>query len=415
MKKIIPFISALCLLWGVSSAQAEATKIDGIAAIVDSQAILESDIKVRFGIIKDRVPGGIYSADVRRQILTQMVDEALQANYANKSGVRVSPSDVDKSVLSVAKNMGRDLLGFQQLLSQQGIDYQRYRAQVENEILISSIKQQVIKSRIAITEQEIDDFINSPQSLAQAKDEVHLRHIIIRSSNITESQIRIQAMASNIQSEQDFIDQAVAHSDGQFAIQGGDLGWRPLNQLPALFIRELSNNKGPLYGPIQSNAGFHLLWLIDKRLPASELQQQTKASHILIRPNAIRDIQQTQAFTDSLFKRLQDGEDFAALAKEFSEDEGSALKGGDLDWVAAGVMVPEFERQMNQVAVGQYSRPFRSQFGWHIVKVDGRRNTDVSDQLKRSNAEKALTAQKQDQVLSNWLDELRAQAFIELK
>ena len=139
MKKIIPFISALCLLWGLQSAHAEATKIDGIAAIVDSQAILESDIKVRFGIIKDRVPGGIYTADVRRQILTQMVDEALQTNYASKAGVRISPSDVDRSVLNVAKNMGLDLLGFQQLLSQQGINYQRYRAQVENEILITSI------------------------------------------------------------------------------------------------------------------------------------------------------------------------------------------------------------------------------------------------------------------------------------
>jgi len=294
---------------------------------------------------------------------------SVQSNYANRAGIRVSPMDVDRAILSVASKMGTDLIGFKRALEQQGIEYNRYRTQIENEILMSNIKRQVIKERITITDLEIDDFLNSPESLAQSKDEVHLRHILVRSKDTAKAKEKIQKIASEIQTEEDFIRLAISQSDGSAAVQGGDLGWRPTNQLPSLFVRELSTREGHFYGPIQSNAGFHLLWLIEKRSSNVEMQKQTKARHILIKPNAIRSVSQSQEFAENLYRRLQNGEDFATLAKEFSDDEGSALKGGDLDWVAPGTMVPEFEQTMNQTFVGYYSRPFRTNFGWHIVKV----------------------------------------------
>ncbi|MCZ2721163.1 peptidylprolyl isomerase [Marinomonas sp. 15G1-11] len=415
MKKILPILGTLLFLAPFQTSFAAAEKIDGIAAIVNSDAILESDIETRFRIIRDRVPNGIYSADIRRQILTSMIDEYIQSNYANRAGIRVSASDVDRAILSVATKLGTDINGFKNILNQQGIEYNRYRTQIENEILMTNVKRQVIRERIAITEQEIEDFLTSSQSLAQSKDEVRLRHLLVRSKDVNQAKAKIETIAADIQSEDDFIRLAISQSDGSAAVQGGDLGWRPINQLPALFVRELSSSKGPFYGPIQSNAGFHLLWLVDKRVSDVELQKQTKARHILIKPNAIRSDRQAQEFAVTLYKRLQKHEDFATLAKEYSEDEGSALKGGDLDWVAPGTMVPQFEAAMNETPVGQYSRPFRSNFGWHIVQVDGRRNADVSDKVKRANAEKALIAQKQDLVLSNWLDELKTQAFIDIK
>ncbi|MFT2110713.1 peptidylprolyl isomerase [Marinomonas sp. 2405UD68-3] len=415
MTKILPILGTLILLSPFNTSLAAPVKINGIAAIIDSEAILESDIETRFRIIRDRVPNGIYNADVRRQILNSMIDEFVQANYANRVGIRVSSSDVDRAVLSVASKLGTDLTGFKSVLQQQGIEYKRYRAQIKNEILMSNVKKQVVRERIKITEQEINDFLESSESLAQTKDEVRLRHLLVRSKNVLQAKNKIQDIASQIQSEEDFIRFSISQSDGPSAVRGGDLGWKPLNQLPSLFVRELTTGKGPFYGPIQSNAGFHLLWLVDKRVPAVELQQQTKARHILIKPNAIRNVQQSQEFASTLYRRLQQGEDFAALAKEYSEDEGSALKGGDLDWVAAGTMVSQFEQMMQQTPVGQYSKPFRSNFGWHIVQVDGRRNADVSEKIKKENAEKALIAQKQDLVLSNWLDELKNQAFIDIK
>lgn len=397
------------------SLHAAPTKIDGISAIVDSKPILESDIQNRFQIVKDRVPGGIMTDNIHRQIQNQMIDEALQVNYARKVGMRASSSDVDNAILGVAKNMNLDLQGLKTVLASKGIDYNRYRAQIEQEILINNIKREIIKKRIVISDQEVDDYLSSSTSITKEKEQVHLRHLLIRATDPEQAKIKMDAIADNIQTENDFIQQAIENSDGQFAIEGGDLGWRPLNQLPPLFVRAIETEKGPLIGPLQSNAGFHLLWLIEKRSPDVTLQQQTKTRHILVRANEIRDMAQTKEFADDIYKKLQNGADFAQLAKENSEDQGSTLQGGDLGWVTPGTMVPEFEDMMDKTAIGQISKPFRTQFGWHILQVEGRREADISDKVKRSNAERALTAQKQDIVLGNWLDELRADAFIDIK
>jgi peptidyl-prolyl cis-trans isomerase SurA len=414
--KLFSFISfILFTLAPLQTLHAEPTKIDGISAIVDSKPILESDIESRFQIVKDRVPGGVMTDNIHRQIQNQMIDEALQVNYARKVGMRASSSEVDNAILGVAKNMNLDLQGLKNVLASKGIDYTRYREQIEQEILINNIKREIVKKRIAISDQEINDYLSSDTSITKEKDQVHLRHLLIRASNPEEAAAKIKNIAKSINSENDFVQQAIENSDGQFAIEGGDLGWRPLNQLPPLFVRALETEKGPLIGPLQSNAGFHLLWVIEKRSPDVTLQQQTKARHILVRANEIRDINQTKALADDLYKKLENGADFAQLAKEYSEDQGSTLQGGDLGWVTPGTMVPEFEDMMKKTNIGDISKPFRTQFGWHILEVEGRREADISDKVKRSNAERALTAQKQDIVLSNWLDELRADAFIDIK
>jgi peptidyl-prolyl cis-trans isomerase SurA len=414
--KLFSFFSFIVLtLTSLQTLNAAPTKIDGIAAIVDSSPILESDIQNRFQIVKERVPGGVMTESIHRQILNQMIDETLQVNYARKIGMRASSSDVDKAILGVAENMKLDLQGLKDVLASKGINFARYREQIEQEILTNNIKREIIRKRIAIADQEIDDYLSSNTSITKDKDQVHLRHILIRATDTEKAKADIQAIADQTQTEEDFIQQAVEKSDGQFAIEGGDLGWRPLNQLPPLFVRALDSEKGPLIGPLQSNAGFHLLWLIEKRSPSVTLQQQTKTRHILVRSNEIRDMSQTEDFANELYKKLKEGADFTALAKEYSEDQGSTLQGGDLGWVTPGTMVPEFEAMMNNTNVGSISKPFRTQFGWHILEVEGRREADISDKVKRQNAQQALTVQKQDVVLGSWLDELRADAFIDRK
>lgn len=394
---------------------AEPTKIDGISAIVDSKPILESDIQNRFQIVKERVPGGVMTDNIHRQIQNQMIDEVLQVNHARKVGMRAPSSDVDNAILGVAKNMNLDLQGLKNVLEGKGINYARYREQIEQEILINNIKREIVKKRIVISAQEIDDYLSSDTSITKEKDQVHLRHLLIRASNLEQAEAKMKSIAQNINSEDDFIQQAIENSDGQFAIEGGDLGWRPLNQLPPLFVRAMEAEKGPLIGPLQSNAGFHLLWVIEKRSPDITLQQQTKTRHVLVRPNEIRDMAQTELLANDVYTKLTNGADFAQVAKEQSEDQGSTLQGGDLGWVTPGTMVPEFEDVMNKTNIGGISKPFRTQFGWHILQVEGRREADISDKVKRSNAERALTAQKQDIILGNWLDELRADAFIDIK
>ncbi|RBP83062.1 peptidylprolyl isomerase [Marinomonas rhizomae] len=415
MKLLSFFTLILFALTPLQTLHAEPTKIDGIAAIVDSKPILESDIISRFQIVKDRVPGGVMTDNIHRQILNQMIDEALQANYARKVGMRASSTEVDNAILGVAKNMNLDLQGLKNVLANKGINYTRYREQIEQEILINNIKREMVRKRIVISDQEINDYLSSDTSITKEKEQVHLRHLLIRASNPEEAAAKIESITKNINSENDFVQQAIENSDGQFAIEGGDLGWRPLNQLPPLFVRAIETEKGPLIGPLQSNAGFHLLWVIEKRSPDVTLQQQTKARHILVRANEIRDMDETKALADDLYKKLKNGADFTQLAKEYSEDQGSTLQGGDLGWVAPGTMVPEFEEMMKKTSIGGISKPFRTQFGWHILEVEGRREADISDKVKRSNAERALMAQKQDIVLGNWLDELRADAFIDIK
>ena len=413
--KLSFFSFILFALLPLQSLHAAPTKIDGISAIVDSTPILESDIQSRFQIVKERVPGGIMTDNIHRQIQNQMIDEALQVNYARKVGMRVSSSDVDNAILGVAKNMNQDLQGLKNVLASKGIDYARYREQIEKEIMINNIKREIIKKRIVISDQEINDFLSSDTSITKEKDQVHLRHLLIRATNSEQAKNKIETIAQKIQTEDDFVQQAIENSDGQFAIEGGDLGWRPLNQLPPLFVRALDSQNGRLIGPLQSNAGFHLLWVIEKRSPDVTLQQQTKTRHILVRANEIRNMAQTKEVAEEIYTQLQNGADFSELAKEYSEDQGSTLQGGDLGWVTPGTMVAEFEEMMDKTAIGEVSKPFRTQFGWHVLQVEGRREADISDKVKRSNAERALTAQKQDIVLGNWLDELRADAFIEIK
>ncbi|MGJ8647627.1 MAG: peptidylprolyl isomerase [Marinomonas colpomeniae] len=414
--KLFSFLSFIVLtLTPLKTLNAAPIKVDGIAAIVDSQPIFESDIQNRFQIVKDRIPGGVITDNIHRQILNQMIDEALQVNYARKIGMRASSSDVDKAILGVAKNMNLDLQGLKTILANKGINFARYRDQIEQEFLINNVKREIIKKRISISDQEIDDYLSSSDSITKEKDQVHLRHLLIRASDPAKAETTIKSIAKAISTEEGFIQQAIENSDGQFAIEGGDLGWRPLNQLPPLFVRALETEEGPLIGPLQSNAGYHLLWLIDKRTPSVTLQQQTKTRHILVRANEIRNLSQTEELADELYTKLKNGADFTATAKEYSEDQGSTLQGGDLGWVTPGTMVPEFEAMMDKTDVGDISKPFRTQFGWHILEVEGRREADISDKVKRQNAKQALTTQKQDVVLGNWLDELRADAFIDKK
>jgi len=415
-KKLICSLLVTSAVWSVAPVSAEPVKIDGLAAVVDSRPILDSDVTARFQVVKDRVPGGVLTDSVHRQIVNQLVEEALQVNYARKQGIRASTQEVDKAILTVAGNFNTDLAGLRSILANQGVDYGRYRQQIENELLISKARQQVAQSRITVTEQEIDDFLQNQQSSGQNQAEFRLRHIVIRASDVAQARTKIEDIASKIYTEKDFIDQAIAQSEGQFAIQGCDLGWRKANELPRLFTQAI--NKQPqdgLVGPLQSNAGFHLLWVVDKRSQDVAYQQETKVSHLLLRPNEIRDDEQTRALAEQLYQRLEQGADFADIAKQYSEDQGSTLQGGDLGWVTPGTMVPEFEDMMNKTEVGDISAPFRSQFGWHILEVDGRRQNDISDKVKRRNAERAIMAQKQDFVLDTWLSELRADAFIDRK
>jgi peptidyl-prolyl cis-trans isomerase SurA len=276
--------------------------------------------------------------------------------------------------------------------------------------------------RINISQQELDNFLNSEEGRFMTSPDVNIGHILLpvpSASTTDEANLilqRAQGLLDQAQSGTDFRQLAIANSADQTALEGGDLGWRKMAQLPGVFIEAVEKLEiGTVSEPIRSDAGFHLIKLYERRGGGEQLIEQHFARHVLVKPNEIRD----QATTLSLLNKLRDrviaGEDFALLAKEFSEDPGSALNGGELGWSTPGMFVPEFEQTMNSIELEEVSAPFLSQFGWHILQVTERRNQDFSDKIMRNRAENLLRQRKYEEELQVWLQEIRDEAFVEIK
>jgi peptidyl-prolyl cis-trans isomerase SurA len=304
----------------------------------------------------------------------------------------------------------------------QGSTIASIREDIRDERTIVRVQQGRVMRRIRISEQELDNFLNSEEGRFLTSPDVNIGQILLPvptgSSSIETEAILARAndLVVQINAGTDFRQLAIANSADQSALQGGDLGWRKMAQLPSIFIQAVEKlDLGQISAPIRSAAGFHLLKLYERRGGGKRLVEQHFARHILIKPNQIRDEETTVAQLAELRKRVLEGEDFGALSKEFSEDPGSALKGGELGWSTPGMFVPEFEQTMNSIAIDEVSEPFRSQFGWHILQVTERREQDFSDNILRNGAENMLRQRKFEEELQVWLQEIRDEAFIEIK
>ena len=296
------------------------------------------------------------------------------------------------------------------------------RREITNEIIIMRVQQGRVMRRIRISEQELNNFLNSEEGRLVTSADVNLGQILfsVPSSSSTDETAAIVGKLNDVEQQikdgADFRQLAIANSDDQTALQGGDLGWRKMAQLPGVFIEAVEAMEvGQVSQPIRSAAGFHLLKLYDRRGGEEKLIEQHFARHILVKPNQIRDEAATIQLLKDLRQSVQEGADFATLSKEHSEDPGSALKGGELGWSMPGMFVPEFEETMSSIALYEVSEPFRSQFGWHILQVTDRRMEDFSENILRNGAENLLRQRKFSEELQVWLQEIRDEAFIEIK
>ena len=276
--------------------------------------------------------------------------------------------------------------------------------------------------RIRISSQELDNFLNSEEGHFMASPDVNIGHILLpvssgsSSDDVSAILQRAEGLLGETQRGTDFRQLAIANSADQTALQGGDLGWKKMAQLPGVFIEAVEKLEiGQVSEPIRSDAGYHLIKLYDRRGGGEQLIEQHFARHILIKPNEIRDEQTTIETLNTLRDRVKAGEDFALLAKEFSEDPGSALNGGELGWSTPGMFVAEFEETMSGIELNEISAPFLSQFGWHILQVTERRKQDFSDEIKRNRAQNVLRQRKFEEELQVWLQEIRDEAFVEIK
>ena len=355
------------------------------------------------------------------QVLERMLLEEIQLQLAKTAGIRVSDENVNRTIQKIASSNKMTLDQFHQSFKNTK-EFEVFYQQIKKELLINELQQKQVGKRIHISEQDIQNFLNSAVAHNVISSEYHLGHILIPLPESPDSKTLEQAkkIAEKVHDElkkgTGFKEAAIAFSGDQYALEGGDLGWREGNQLPTLFEGKVSvMNTGEVSEPFRSPSGFHIIKLIAKKGGNEKNINQTHVQHILIKQNEIRSQQACEDLIKEIYKRTQKGEDFAELARIYSDDPGSANRGGDLEWVSPNQMVPEFDAVMKTTQANQISPPFQSTFGWHILKVVERRNQDLSLALRQEQAQQFIFKKKFDEELNLWLREIKGEAFIEIK
>jgi peptidyl-prolyl cis-trans isomerase SurA len=400
--------------------------IDRIVAVVNDEVITRIDLDERTKLaMKQLQQQGTPlppTAVLEKQVLDRMISDRVQLQLAKETGLRIDDAELDRALGRIAQDNKLSLSQLRTAVEKDGVPFAKFREDIRNEIVLTRLREREVDNKITITESEIDNFINTQKAQEGKSDEYNLSHILIvvpekaSPEQIQQRQNRAEEALAQLKNGADFRQVAASFSEAPDALQGGLMGWRETSRLPSLFVDALKTMRlGDLSPILRSPNGFHILKLNDKRGVSSPvIVQQTHARHILIKTNEL--VSETDARNRllTLRERLENKADFAELARVHSEDS-SAAKGGDLGWLSPGDTVPEFERAMNALKVGEISAPVRTQFGWHLIQVLGRRNEDLSNERQRLAARQALRARKSDEAYQEWVRQLRDQASIEIR
>ena len=409
-------------------AQSATTIIDRIAIVVDEDVIMQSELEERFEAVRSQISSQknarMPSDDVlKKQIEEQMIIESLQLQRAERAGIRISDEEINNTLAQIAKENNLSLNEFKEALTVDGISWSGMRSRVSKELKINRLQQGTMRRRIQVSEQEIKNFLSSELGSNLTADQYRLGHILIpipenpSNNDLKTASSQANSIFAKIEEGDDFRALALEFSSGQNSLEGGDLGWRKAAQLPTIFSDLVDNMEiGETRSPIRSGRGFHILKLFNKRGASTEGKiAQTRVRHVLVQPNEIRSENEANDLALSLRNEVIEGRDFEEIAKLYSDDPGSALSGGDLGWSRKGIFVPEFEKIMADSEINELSSVFKTVHGYHFLEVTGRRIEDFSERYRMSQAENFLRNQRFDQELSNWLREIREDAFIESK
>ena len=429
MRKIITFlllITSALICINMTSQAAEVVKIDRIVAIVDQTVVTEQELESRIRTVTAQLQkqGAELPAEniLRKQILERLISDTLQLQYAAQSGLKVDDSQLDKTIERIAEQNQLTLTEFADALAKDGVSMGKFRADIRNEITIARLREREVDSRINVSESEIDNFLTTQASSNENQDEYEIAHILIRTpeegatEDVQKAKAKVDEVIKALQAGTNFAKVSASFSDAPNALEGGSLGWKSSTQMPALFLDALKNMQvGSVSEVLRSPNGFHILKLISKRGGSSPLViEQTHARHILIKLSEVTSENEGKKKIDLIKERLDKGEKFEVLARQFSED-GSASNGGDLGWVNPGDTVPLFEKAMNELKDGQISSTVRTPFGWHVIQVLERRKQDMSKEAARLKARQEIRKRKSEEAYQDWVRELRDRAFVELR
>ena len=406
--------------------QSKIELLDKVIAVVDSGVVMESQLNKRVKEIVDRIKESGNELPplnmLEEQVLERLIIEEIQMQIAERAGIKISDGELNETLSGIASQNSLSLEEFRKNLESQGASYRDFRDTVRKELIIQRVQRGKVGGRVEISEQELENFINSEEGRTKLAEQYNVQQILIAvKSGSVDSEIEaIKGEALKIlqrnRDGESFTKLAQTYSSDQNALEGGGLGWRTAAELPTLFANLVSELKiGETSEPIRSGAGFHLIHLAEKKGNTVKFEDQTLARHILVQESEIRTENQTELLINDISERLKNGEDFKQLARQFSEDPGSKMDGGELGWSKDGDYDPVFERVLNSTAIGEVSAPLKSAFGWHVIEVLNRRNEDVSSEEQKNRAYQIIFKRKFEQELQSTLIELRAEAYVDIK
>ena len=353
-----------------------------------------------------------------RETLDRLILDSIQMQLANRYGVRIPDQQLDEAMTRLARQNSLTLEQFRVAVEQSGQNYAMMREDLRDDLAIQRVQQGNVMRNINISEQEIDNFLNTEEGEAMTQPEYRVIQALLASSK---NEARDEASA-----KENYVDQVLASIQAgttfeeavsatePYPFTGGDLGWRKLGDIPSMFAEVVPTLSIGEVAKVQSSSGFHLVYLADA-LGGERLVKQTNVRHILIKPTEVLNETAAEELAGNLVERIRGGGDFGALAKQYSDDIGSAAEGGELGWTNPGQMVPEFEATMANAVEGEVTEPFRSEFGWHILEVMGRRDKDFSGEIQRNQVANYIREQKYQEELDAWLRKIREEAFVDIK
>ncbi|SFE10879.1 peptidyl-prolyl cis-trans isomerase SurA [Marinobacter sp. DSM 26671] len=423
-------VQALLVLLAVLapfSVQAERKLLDQVVAIVDEDVILQTELEARINTITSRLSAQGTALPPRQvleeRVLDQLITESIQMQMADRAGMRISDNELNETMANIAERNGMSLPQFENQLEAEGVTYNQAREQIRKEMLTSRVQQRQVGNRVRVTDREVENYLESLEARGGNNAQYRLAYIFVSvddpsdEAEVDAAREKAERLRSEIANGRDFREVAVAESDASNALEGGDMGWRAEGQLPSLVapvVPELP--VGEPSDVLENNSGFHLVMVMDKRGgEQQQMIQQHRVRHILVRPSEATTDSQAETVIRDLYQQLQNGASFSALAREYSDDPVSGSDGGNLGWVSPGQMVPAFEQAMLDADIGELRGPFRSQFGWHILQVQERRQKDISGDVRDAEARQAIYRRKFETELQNWLQEIRDEAFVEFK
>jgi peptidyl-prolyl cis-trans isomerase SurA len=425
-QQVQTFALATTLSLSAFSSHAAREPVDKIAAVVNEDVVLQSELIAAVANISKQLSSQGQqlppATTLRSQVLERLITAKVQEQRAERIGIRIDEAELTAAVKSIAERNGLSLREFASALRADEIDYLEFRNSIRSEMIMNRLRQSEVERKVVVTEREVDDAMGAFIKQSEQNKSYRLQHIMVGlpeaadGNVLAERQAKIDGVLQQLSNGGDFSDLAIANSDGQFALEGGNLGWRKIDEVPQLFADAVKSlESGQHSQVIRSGGGFHIIKIAETKGEERHFTNEALARHILISVNDKRSDAEAKERTNEIMRKLYAGEDFASLAKEFSDDPGSGAKGGDLGWTDPVAFVPKFSEAVKSQELATIGQSVKTQFGYHLIEVLDRRQVDTTELEQRSQVRRAIGERKMAEESTLWQQRLRDEAYVDLR